>query len=278
MKYYFIIVLALIGCQVKVSITEAVRDEADVFVIKTENATYEYEKKAGGFRSIIDNQGRDWIRFSKSDSAAYPASAASDYRGLPNLVFRSEDGGAGHPGFSKMTTERISANQLRSTSVSGKWSWTWTFHPDHARMEIEKVDQVTPYWFLYEGPVAGQFSPPTHLWGTDTQGPMNTQPDLVKGTEVYGQWQTAWFGDSNTELTFFVHQENPDNHKDMFAYMGNSENGNDSADGMAVFGFGRDRNATPLMKEPNSFIIGFYPAPVNDQNSRQRILEFIENL
>jgi len=49
-------------------------------------------------------------------------------RGLPNLIFQSENGSCGHPGFDKMKSEILSANQIRSTLLSEKWQWTGTFH------------------------------------------------------------------------------------------------------------------------------------------------------
>ncbi len=266
------------ACQNTVNISKDFRHNTEVFVITTDNATYEYELAAGGFRSIIDTNGTDWLQFEKSDSAYYPTSAASDYRGLPNLVFRSEDGGAGHPGFAKMTSEVIGTNKIRSTSLSGKWSWTWTFHDDHAIMNIESVDPESPYWFLYEGPTAGKFNPDSHIWGNNLEGPLYNTPDLVKGAEKYCQWQTAYFGDRNYDFTFFVHQLYPDNLIDMFAYMGNTPEGNISENGMTVFGFGRDKGALPLLRETNTFIVGFYPETITDEKKHNNLLSFINEL
>lgn len=278
MRVLLLLPIMLIGCQASVNITQGSGEEADVLMIATEMANYEYEVEAGGFRSIIDVKGRDWVQFSRSDSAYYPASAASDYRGLPNLVFRSSDGGAGHPGFRKMTTEVISHNRVRSTSLSRKWSWTWSFFPEYAVMEIEQIDPETPYWFLYEGPTAGTFNPQTHIWGNDVDGPLTSAPDLVKGKETYGNWSTAYFSDKTYDITFFVHQVYPDSLTDMFSYMGNSSEGNQSLDGMTVFGFGREPNAKPLMHTKNTFLIGFYPSFIANESDHESLLQYIETL
>lgn len=268
------------SAQNQVQIRDGVLSEGqECFKIETPNATYLYQKTAGGFSNILDRNGTDWVQFRKTEEATYPSSSASDYRGLPNLVFRSDDGGCGHPGFEKMTSEQISSNQIRSISNSGKWQWTWTFHNDFAELGIEKTDPMHAYWFLYEGPIAGKFSPSTHYWGTDKSGPLDTKPDLVKGPELYDHWQTVYFGDQQYEEVFFVHQIQSDTLKDLYTYMGNNkEKGNDSADGMVVFGFGRNKGATPLMTEPQNFRIGFYPTTVKGNDDHLRVIKKIRNL
>jgi hypothetical protein len=98
----------------------------ECFEIMLENATLYYQKEAGGFSSIIDTEGNDWIGFRLDSIKQYPLNAASEYRGLPNLVFRSDDSGAGHPGFSQCKSILISDNQIKTVTNSGKWEWTWT--------------------------------------------------------------------------------------------------------------------------------------------------------
>ncbi len=278
-QHSIFIVLLGAACQAQVTIKDGVFSEGqECFRIETPTATFLYQKEAGGFSNIMDADGNDWIQFHQSEKAAYPASAASDYRGLPNLVFRSDDGGAGHPGFSKMTSEKISPNQIKSVSNSGKWRWTWTFYDDFAELSVEKTDPAHAYWFLYEGPIAGEFSPATHLWGTDIAGPSREQPDLVKGPERYGHWHTVYFGDSNYDRTFFVRQMEQDTLRDLYTYMGNSTAGNNSKDGMVVFGFGRAPGATPLIQKPHRFRIGFYDGRVADHDQHVQIIKYIERL
>ena len=263
-----LVLFILAGCSPapQVVITEGHSSEGQQsFKIETPTATYFYQIEAGGFSSIIDANGTDWIQFHKSSEATYPASAAADYRGLPNMVFRSDDGGAGHPGFDKMSSEIVLPNQIRSVSNSGKWQWSWTFYHDFAELEVEKTDPNHAYWFLYEGPVAGKFSPQTHYWGTDQSGPSTKQPDLYKGPEFNGSWHTVYFGDAGYDKVFFVQQMEQDTLMDHYTYLGNSDMGNDSEDGMVVFGFGRAPKATPLMTRLQKFRIGFYPSRISDQ-------------
>ena len=274
-----ILLFSITACNSEVRITKGeMREGQECFKITTPTATYFYQKEAGGFSNILDANGTDWIQFHKTDTAGYPHSAASDYRGLPNLVFQSSDGGCGHPGFDKMNSEQISANQVRSTSKSGKWQWLWTFYPQYAELSMEKTDPEHVYWFLYEGPIAGKFSPKTHYWGVDASGPLDIQPDLVKSRELTNTWQTTYFGDRNYDKTFFVRQQNPDTLTDFYAYMGNTQNGNESTEGMVVFGFGREKGAQPLMKELNSFIIGFYDQNIDSEEDHRAIMSYVYQL
>jgi len=281
MRTWLFWILLCVSCtrQPPVSINEGTfREGQECFKIQTPSATYLYQKEAGGFSNILDSNGTDWIQFHKSDETAYPQSAGSDYRGLPNLVFRSEDGGAGHPGFSKMTSEQIASNQIKSISNSGKWQWTWTFFENYADLLVEKTDTTHAYWFLYEGPIAGRFSPSSHYWGTDISGPSMEQPDLVKGPEGYATWHTVYFGDTDYDQVLFVKQLERDTLSDLYTYMGNSREGNASKDGMVVFGFGRGPKATPLLTGRQKFRMGFYNGKIEDLGDHQHILSYIENL
>lgn len=231
-------------------------DGTDCFIIKNQNTTFYYQKAAGGFSSIIDHQGRDWIAYRTSDSVQVPKSSDSDFRGLPNLVFRSDDGGVGHPGFDKVTSKQISEHQISSTAKSGKWSWTWTFYENHALLEITQIDPEQPYWFLYEGPPAGRYAPRDSFWGTDATGYQENTPTLFGETQFFNT-QTAYFGQKGDDTIFFVHQISKDSLVDCFAYMGNSEKGIEAEDGMVVFGFGRDKAAIPLLNRQEKFVLGF---------------------
>jgi hypothetical protein len=63
---------SLSGCQ-KVRIVDGVMDEGqECFEIMLENATLYYQKEAGGFSSIIDTEGNDWISFRRDSIQQYP--------------------------------------------------------------------------------------------------------------------------------------------------------------------------------------------------------------
>ena len=264
----------------EIVIRETVHHHVECYKITTPSAVYILEKNAGGFSSLIDRDGCDWIQFKKLDKTSYPASAAGDYRGVPNLVFKSEDGGAGHPGFDICTSTQVDANTIRTVSHSGQWQWSWSFFNDYARLTVEKVDPSHAYWFLYEGPIADTFDPNNHYWGTNTSGPRFEKPDLYNGTKIIESWQWAYFGDRSCERVLFVAQQHEDEHPDFFSYLGNTEEGIGSPDGMVVFGFGRAEKATPLMQKINTrFCIGFFEKKIVDlTNGHALIKKHIETI
>ena len=262
-----------------ITITDDIQDEGQMcFKIKTESATYFYQKAAGGFTSILDRDGTDWVDFHPVEEETYPACAASAYRGLPNMVFRGDDGGAGHPGFEKCVSIQVGVNTIRSFSKSGKWQWSWTFTETTAILTVEKVDPEQAYWFLYEGPVAGRYAPDKQYWGTDT-GMREERPDHYKGGEVAEHWQWAYFGDKQLDRIFFVAQQEKDEYVDHFSYLGNEKTGIDSPDGMVVFGFGRDTGATPVMKQQRQrFVVGFLEMGAENDADYERVREKIKKL
>ena len=271
--------LLTLSCR-EVIIEEGYSDAGQAcFRITTSRATYFYQKEAGGFSSILDREGNDWIGYSPDHNENYPSAAATSYRGLPNLVYRSEDGGAGHPGFTKCTSEQITRNQIRTVTNSGLWQWTWTFHPDHATLTLDRTDYSHPYWFLYEGTIGGRFQPDEQYWGTDQGGPNSSTPDYYTGDPAYGRWKWFYAGDNRVERILFLGQRNPDDLTDTFSYLGNSKEGVHATDGMVVFGFGRMEDAIPLIHEEGQiFIIGFIEKKIKSQKDHALVSEMIRDL
>ena len=259
----------------KVSVVEAAYEDRPHFVINTPTATYYYDQRGGGFSRIIDPHGNDWIGFRMEPWNAYPASAASAYRGLPNSVFSGGEAGAGHPGHDHCQSV-VDQNQITSTSQSGKWRWTWTFTDSTARLQMNEVDAEHPYWFLYEGTPGGRFDVANSYFGTDQSGRRQKTPDFYAGKSTFDSFQWAYFGDTKEERAFFVKQLAEDDKTDMIGYLGNTERGLDSPDGMLVFGFGRNQDTQPLLTQPQSFVIGFYPHYISDPSAHQRFAQWIE--
>ena len=230
------------------------------FRVRTATATYLYDPVAGGFSSILDKQGNDWVAYKDDDDPQYPAAAATKYRGLPNLVFGGEDDGAGHPGFAKCESRIVGRNRIQTVSLSGEWTWVWTFYKNSAKLEVVIAPEDRKYWFLYEGPVGGSYSPRSSFWTTDLNAPSETIPDHYQGKSSRGLYRYLYFGENNNPYVFFMAQATPDTRPDHFSYLGNEEIGAaDSPDGMVVAGFGRAAGATPLLSGPNTFLIGFLP-------------------
>lgn len=258
---------------------EAMYEGRDHFVINTPYITYYYDKKGGGFSRMIDREGNDWIAFRKEPWNEYPASAASSFRGIPNLVFKTKDGGAGHPGFDKCTSKWIAPNQVKTTSNSGDWSWSWTFFDTYAHLKVESVPSDGKYWFLYEGTPGGRYRPGSYYFGTDISRSMpGSLPDFYQKSLLEGDFQWMYAGDTTVERTFFMLQLGADGHADVLSYLGNSEQGAPSEDGMTVFGFGRNRKTEPLLSKPEEFVIGFYPKKVLTKSDHRGLSKFLDQV
>ncbi|MBD3290474.1 hypothetical protein GF337_16845 [candidate division KSB1 bacterium] len=276
------LIILIIACKknTSIQITEEKYNGTEQFKIQTPSATYYLEKEAGGFSSIIDRDGNDWIKFKKTENPGVPQSAAADFRGLPNMVHRSDDKGCGHPGFNKCSSVQLDDRTIRTTSKSGKWQWTWTFFKKFAVLAIDKVDTNNVYWVLYEGPIAGKYDPGNQYWGTNKDGVRTDKPDRYLKETVYGSWHWAFFGDYRVNRVLFLAQKEDDQITDTFGFMGNSKtDALNAEDGMVVFGFGREAGATPLLTAPdNAFYIGFFEDAVTDSESFETLRLYVENI
>jgi hypothetical protein len=263
---------------VPVSISETIWKGTEHFKVKLQNSIWYIEKQSGGCSSVIDLKGRDWVNFRKTGDNPPLLSADSDFRGLPNLVFREPGDGTGHPGFDKCTTIQSGENELFVCSKDGKWKFRWIFRAGHAEIKIEKADDSRKYWFLYEGPVAGKFTPGNQYWGTDTDGIRTDCPSIYQNPQE-GNWQWAFFGMRNISTTLFVAQKQKDSLPDFFAYMGNDpKKQNLSEDGMNVFGFGRNLNTQPQLSGENHFFIGLFPLPLSQKENMELFEIYINKL
>lgn len=226
--------------------------------IQTKTAVYLYDPIAGGFSSIYDRDGNDWVAYKDDPAPSYPASAGTSYRGLPNLVYGGDDDGAGHPGFKKCESRVVGRNQIHTVSLSGEWAWTWTFYPNAARLDVIKVPTDRAYWFLYEGPVGGKYQPQSTFWATDTSDPSFEVHDHYQGNVYRANHDYLYFGERQSPVAFFMAQITPGTAQDHVSLLGNAEEGAlASTDGMVVAGFGRIAGAKPQLKGNHSFLIGF---------------------
>ncbi|MEM8897333.1 MAG: hypothetical protein AAGC85_04480 [Bacteroidota bacterium] len=254
-----------------VHITEGTYEGRDHFIIRTSEATFFYDKAGGGMSRLFDKELKDWIGFKMKPWDEYPASAASAFRGLPNFVFQSEDGGAGHPGHNLCTTVKVDGHTIKSTSLSGKWSWEWTFWPTKAEVNILSVDPDHAYWFLYEGTPGGMFDPENSYFGYDKGGPLTTQWDYYKGDKLFDQISWAYVGHTLVDRVLLISQVEPDTLSDTFSYLGNSKAGIASDDGMVVFGFGRAEGAKPLLTSHLRFRIQFVEKAIRTEEDHAEI-------
>jgi hypothetical protein len=261
-----------------IEITEGTHEGRAQFVVRTEAGTWFYDRAGGGFSRLIDRSGRDWIAFSKSPLSQFPQSAAAGYRGLPNLVFGRDnpDAGAGHPGFDLCESELVGRDTIRTRSRSGKWAWSWVFTESSATFTMDKADPEHPWWFLYEGPIAGSFAPASKTWGTDRGGPRREVPD--QRNQIFDRWQWVYFGDVSVPRVLFLAQHEPDDLPDTLWYLGSSEAGAATApDGMLVFGFGRGPGTRPQLRGAGQrFTVGLLELSVADAAQHARLAEKIE--
>ena len=228
--------------------------------VTTKSATYLYDPLAGGFSSILDPEGNDWVAYKDQPWGQYPASAASSYRGVPNLVFGGDDDGAGHPGH-KQCQSKVSNGKIITTTLSGDWAWEWSFTKRGARLDVTKAPADRNYWFLYEGPAGGSYAPRRTFWATNLSDPSYDIPDHYLGGIHRGHYQLMYFGTQDSDYVFAMYQAEADTHQDHISYLGNEEIGAaDSPDGMVVAGFGRDEGATPLLSGENTFYMAIMPS------------------
>jgi hypothetical protein len=259
----------------KLTTTETIYEGKPHFVVKTKSITWYFDKEGGGFSRMIDKEGNDWISFKREPWGEYPASAASAFRGIPNLVYKSDDGGAGHPGHEKCNSV-IEGNKIITQSKSGKWKWSWEFFDDYALLEILKTDENQPYWFLYEGTPGGKYAPADYYFGTSKTQTTTELPDFYKGTNIFDNFQWIYCGSKKQDRTFYMLQLTPDEETDMAGFLGNTTEGLNSPDGMTVFGFGRDENGNPLLTGKHKFIVGFYPEKVIEDDGDKRLSNYLQ--
>jgi len=249
------------------------------YIIKTKKATYYLDKAGGGLSRMIDIYGNDWVSFKRVPWDQYPESASSSYRGIPNLVFRSDDSGAGHPGYEQCYSFQVDESTILTISKSGKWQWRWKFYEQYATLTIEKVDQEHKYWFLYEGPIAGEYNPDQQYWGTNLGGPRHDMNDYYIGKQIFANWHWIYFGDRRVKQILFIAMEQPDRQIDALGFLGNSSKGIESEDGMVVFGFGRQGEAQPQMTDPhNTFYFGFLKRKIKNVNGHESVAKDIANI
>ena len=261
-----------------VVIREGTYESRPHYIIRTPNAIYYYDLAGGGFSRMLDHEGKDWINFKMNPWDTYPASAASAYRGIPNLVFRSEESGAGHPGHNQCISKKLNDHTIRTQSKSGLWEWQWEFFDEYAKLTMLKVVPGHPYWFLYEGVPGGRFEPDHQYFGTDKDGPMTETPDHFAGMKKFGNWRWAYFGHKLVNRVLFVGMENKDKLPDAFSYLGNTDDGVKSPDGMVVFGFGRADGAKPQMTQTNTFYLGFRDGLISSKNDHQELKKFYRKM
>jgi hypothetical protein len=256
----------------EVAIGTDIYQNREHFVVETLGATYWLDKNSGGLSRLIDPDGHDWIAYKSEPWNQYPASAAGAYRGLPNLLFGADESGFGHPGWDRAVSERTNDTTITSTSLSGKWKLRWEFSAYDVQLSVETSQPKTPYWFLYEGPIAGRFAPNDQYFAADTVAPTDEPRDYSKQERHVDKWRWVYFGDTSVARVMYIIHEQADDAIDTFSHLGDTKNGIDSDNGMVVFGFGRGpQGIEPLLTGNHSFRIGLREGLGNTSASYERL-------
>lgn len=222
----------------QVALTDNVMDEGlSSYQIQNNEATYYFQKQAGGFSSIVDADGNDWLNYSTASGAN------GEYRGLPNLVYPEGDF---HPGATNAVSSIVSQGPLKTTIRSvtddNNWETVWEFYPDFAQLTVVQTNHN--YWFLYEGTPGGELDTGSDIAvrsdGTQTLANSSWTGDLAGDEWVY-------FGDPNVGRSLFLINHQQDTAVDSYYAM----------DGvMTVFGFGRSGINSYMNTTPAIFTIG----------------------
>jgi len=239
-----------------VRITEETDEGIDCYKIETGSATYYYDKAGGGFTSLLDKDGVDWITFHPQTGTG----SAGEYRGIPNTD-------QFHPGLSgaiTVTADPLGTSLPKVTLTSQKDGWTaqWEFFPSYAKMTLTNVPAGGTYWFLYEGTPGGAVDGTDrlylsngrdyscnsdHPWNAGSAAPDDFEDiSNTSGTATGMEW--AFFAASEVSRSLFL-AHTDDVIEDDYWQMN---------DEMSVFGFGRNDSSAPLMSRTNEMlIIGF---------------------
>ncbi len=223
----------------QVNVTDNVFDEGqNSFLISTDVADYNYQKIAGGFSSIVDNNGNDWLNYHPTGGAA------GNYRGIPNLV-PPWDGGHFHPGSATSTTTLVHQGPLKATIRSktkdGLWEVQWEFFPQFARMSVLLAEKN--FWFLYEGTPGGLLD--ANDFVVRSNGAEIPYTSSWNGDLPIHEW--VYFSDSQVGRSIFLAHHENDTAVDSYRQKNNK---------MTVFGFGRNGSQSLIQPQAHHFTIG----------------------
>jgi hypothetical protein len=229
-----------------VTATTIVHGGQSAVEITTPAARWVYPLEAGGFSSIRDRDGVEWIGFAPGKPAV-PGGAANVFRGIPNLVYPDN---LGHPGYRGVETSWSADSDrvvLESASADGNWRWRWTVTGSGARLEVLDSSSDRTYWFLYEGTPGGRYDLDGATWGVDPAagrtGSFTGQPAPTLASPATGSWRAAWFGHRSSPRVLLLQHESAADAPSMLGWMAADHTGND---GMVVFGFGRSHAGGPV--------------------------------
>jgi hypothetical protein len=226
---------------------EGIYEGEDTWKITSPSATYFYHHQSGGFASMVDRDGKDWISYHPGNRAR------GEYRGIPNIA--PADFHPGRPAGRKpgrLLSEGPLRVRLRAETEDGQWAKDWDIFPTHARMTLFRKGPQ-PYWILYEGTPGGEFTEDDYF--VDSSSKQYRSKDYPQGKPWHGdlpppEW--VYFGDPALQRVLFLARHEHSDAIDEYWHFGNG--------GMTVFGFGRGPRAEGwqrLTQVPSRLTIGF---------------------
>ena len=259
MNFRFLMLL-IAGCaglaRAQMNVSEVSHHGQNAWKIETPAATYVFQKAAGGFSSLLDPDGNDWISFKPGGGPA------GEYRGIPNLVHPE---GFFHPG-SANCTSRIETNAtgcvaIHSECDNGQWACRWDISPVSATLTVLTVPKN--YWFLYEGTPGGQLDEDSD-WVMRSDGAESMAFAAWKIESNAPRWVV--FGDGKTGRALLLTCDGSEAVVDTYWPMQHR---------MTVFGFGRNKLEGQLNKTPARFMVAF----IEPQNAEpKKILQTINSM
>lgn len=225
-----------------VKVTEIDHQGQPSYRITTPSATWIYHREGGGFASLLDSAGQDWISYRPTGGAT------GHYRGIPNAVFRSPKIGSSffHPGHegnkgSHTTLRSVTpdAVRLKSASIDGRWAGEWTVLADRAHFSMTKLPaEDANYWFLYEGTPGGRFAADDLC--VRPEGEVSTLADAWEASTLDVPWVAFLSPSRGHALLILIHH--PTDSRLSYRSMENA---------MTVFGIGRElKGLKNLLTEP----------------------------
>ncbi len=216
---------------------------SSTYAVATEIGTYEFDPAGGGFSSLNDVDGADWVGYD-----ANVAGSAGTFRGFPNMIHPEAQF---RPGGTGVTTTVVGDGPLRTTmdvtADGGSWTGQWQIYPTFARFELSAV--AHDFWFLYEGTPGGTLDA-GDLYIRSDGSSVNALTDTVASDIAGPEWAMA--ADPAVGRAFFAAHDTDDGFADSYRAL----------DGvMTVMTFGRDTGLSKLMSAtPDGFTVGLVDA------------------
>lgn len=226
----------VLGCRAEIKVSDVEAHGLAAWKIETSAATYIFQKPAGGFSSIIDRDGNDWLSYKPGGGPA------GEYRGIPNAVHPE---GYFHPGstncVSELKMDEAGQVVINARSDNDQWASSWTITDTAAHFTMLKA--AKNYWFLYEGTPGGKIDVDTD-WVVRWDGARLAASEIWKMPASGTRWYL--FGDGATGRALLVVCYDAEEVIDSYWPMQKE---------MTVFGFGRGNGKKYLTNTPCRFTI-----------------------